>query len=249
HYRAGRPGYSPALIRRVARLCRLGSADRTLDLGCGPGPLAAAFAPFVAEVVAVDPEPEMLACVTELAVGNITAWLGSSYDMGAELGRFRLAVMGRSFHWMDRPDTLRRLDGVIEPGGAVALFFTHHPDVSDNAWTGEFRTVRLRYTGDDPARAAIRAPGWASHEAVLLDSPFAHVESAAALERRRVPVSALIDRALSMSGTSPQRLGDRVDDLTREITAARAPHAVDGVVAEIIESRAVLGFRPGEQPE
>lgn len=249
HYRAGRPAYSPTLIRRVVHLCGVGEGDRVLDLGCGPGLLAAAFAPFVAEVMAIDPEPEMLARVTELAVRNITTRLGSSYNIGPELGRFRLATMGRSFHWMDRPDTLRRLDELIEPGGAVALFFTSHPDVPENAWTGEFRAVRHKYVGDDPARVMVRAPDWLSHEAVLLDSPFSHIESVGAVERRHVAVETLIDRALSMSGTSPERLGERAAELAREIAAVVAPHAVDGMVGEIIESRALLGFRPGEAPE
>ena len=60
HYLAGRPAYAPRLIRLVAELLRLSERDRLLDLGCGPGVLAGAFAPLVGEVVAIDPEPEML---------------------------------------------------------------------------------------------------------------------------------------------------------------------------------------------
>src|SRR5689334_9769606 len=46
HYLAGRPAYAQRLIRLVARLIDLTNADRMLDLGCGPGMLAGAFAPF-----------------------------------------------------------------------------------------------------------------------------------------------------------------------------------------------------------
>jgi len=57
YYLAGRPFYSSLLIRRVVGL---NATHRVLDLGCGPGQLAAAFGPFVGEVIALDPEPEML---------------------------------------------------------------------------------------------------------------------------------------------------------------------------------------------
>ena len=60
HYLAGRPAYAPRLIRHVARFTGLAPEHRVLDLGCGPGMLAGAFAPLAGEVIAMDPEPEML---------------------------------------------------------------------------------------------------------------------------------------------------------------------------------------------
>ena len=56
YYLAGRPFYSSLPIRRVVELCGLNATHRVLDLGCGPGQLAAAFVPFVEEVIALDPE-------------------------------------------------------------------------------------------------------------------------------------------------------------------------------------------------
>ncbi len=248
HYRTGRPDYAPLLIRRVARFTGLTPQSRVLDLGCGPGLLAVAFAPFAAEVVAIDPEPEMLARVAEQAVANVRARLGSSHDLGPELGRLRLVTMGRSFHWMDRAETLRRLDGLIEPGGAVALFSADHPELPYNAWAEEFRALCRRYTDDEARPGRHRRPGWVRHEALLLESPFSHLEAVAVIERRSVPAASLIDRALSMSSTSPERLGDRAGELRAEIAAFAAARAVNGMLVETIESRALIAFRPGEQP-
>jgi ubiquinone/menaquinone biosynthesis C-methylase UbiE len=78
-----------------------------LDLGCGRGPLARGFAPLVREVIVIDPSPEMLAEARTLArqVANIRFVVGSSSDLEPALGHFHLAVLGRSFHWMDRVDT------------------------------------------------------------------------------------------------------------------------------------------------
>ena len=67
HYEQGRVPYAPALNRRVAEATGLTARHRVLDLGCGPGMLARGLAPFVGEVVAMDPSPEMLAVARTLA--------------------------------------------------------------------------------------------------------------------------------------------------------------------------------------
>ncbi|CAN5124848.1 hypothetical protein BH10PSE6_BH10PSE6_41990 [soil metagenome] len=164
HYEHGRVPYAPALIRRVAEVTVLGSRHRVLDLGCGPAPLARGFASFAREVVAIDPAPEMLTAARALAgdATNIQFLPGSSYDLGPALGLFHLVVMGRSFHWMDRVDTLDRLDKMIEPAGAVTLFSDFAPAIPANAWRKVWRDIRERYepnTGaheHDPIGSATR---------------------------------------------------------------------------------------------
>jgi SAM-dependent methyltransferase len=246
HYLAGRPPYADLLIQRVAALTSLGPRHRVLDLGCGPGQLARAFAPLVREVVAMDPEPGMLRVAAEASVGvdNVTFVGGGSADLPAGLGRFRLVVMGRSFHWMDRAETLRVLDGMIEPGGAVAMFHTQHAAVPENAWVTQFDAVRRRYAGDDPERPQRAGEAWVRHEAILLDSSFCRVEASVVFDRRTFEAVRLIDRALSMSTTSRDRLGARAEALARELTALIGAIAPQGSLTEVIESSALIGRRP-----
>ncbi len=132
HYRKGRPPYAAALFDRVAARVGLRQDHAVLDLGCGPGQLALGFARLAGTVTAIDPEPEMLRIAADAAAeaGYPIRFIeGSSYDLGPALGRFRLTAIGRAFHWMDRADTLQRLDGMIEAGGALALFADRHPEV------------------------------------------------------------------------------------------------------------------------
>jgi SAM-dependent methyltransferase len=246
HYLLGRPHYADALIRRVAELCELRPRHRVLDLGCGPGQLAVAFAPFVGHVVALDPEPAMLCVAREHGsrVGRPVEFRqGSSGDVGPELGSFRLVAIGRAFHWMQREDALRRLDQVIEPGGAIALFGDDFPQVPDNRWCAAFEQLIDRYAAADAARAARRAPGWLRHAAVLLDSPFCSLERIAVIEHRRTPLERFVARALSLSSVSRELIGARVDDLTREVLETMAPHARGGLVTEVVESEALIARR------
>ena len=151
--------------------------------------------------------------------------------------------MGRSFHWMNRAVTLRVLDGMIEPGGAVALFHTAHAAVPDNAWVARYNAVRRRYAGDDPDQPQRAGDAWVRHEAFLLESAFCCMEACSVFERRTVPAASLIDRALSMGSTSRDRLGEKVKALVGELAALTNAVAVDGHLTEVIESTALIGRR------
>jgi ubiquinone/menaquinone biosynthesis C-methylase UbiE len=240
HYERGRVPYAPALIRRVVEVVGLGPQHRVLDLGCGPGPLARRFAAFAREVVAMDPTPEMLSAARALAgeTANIRFVAGSSYDLGPALGRFHLVVMGRSFHWMDRVDALRRLDRLIEPTGAVALFADTAPAIPTNAWRKIWLDICERY---EPRNGAHRSdPNWIRHEAVLLDSPFARLERFSVIERRALDVEMLVQRTLSMGSTSPGHLGEKgTAAIAADIRAALAD-----VHEEVVETSALVAWRP-----
>ncbi|WP_144152013.1 class I SAM-dependent methyltransferase [Paraburkholderia sp. BCC1885] len=246
HYLAGRPAYAPRLIRRVAEACRLDGTQRLLDLGCGPGQLSVAFSSWVDTGVALDPEPAMLSIAADLGLGiapNIEYRLGSSYDLSPEWGRFQLAVIGRAFHWMDRPDTLARLDQLIDPQGAVVLFGTTHPADASTPWLADYRALLEEYAQTDPAREQRKSESWESHDSVLLKSPFAALERVSIIEKRRVAVDSLTARAQSMSSLSRERLGARLDELLDRARRLLETHAVDGWLDERVESVALIARR------
>lgn len=241
HYIAGRLRYPPALIAAVAGALGLAGAGRVLDLGCGPGFLAIAFAPFVAQIVAMDPEPGMLAAAREAArgqKGRFTFVLGGSEDLGPELGHFSLVTMGRSFHWMDREKTLAQLDTMVEPKGGVALFRDRHPEVPQNAWHTAWRAIRDRYAEADPRHHA------RDHERVLRQSAFADIRRLTERIERRASVDELVARSLSQSTTSPERLGTAQADFEAELRATLARYVIDGWVTELVEAEALLATRP-----
>ena len=154
YYTTGRPTYPLALSRRVAERVGLSGRDAVLDLGTGPGFLALDFAPLAKQVTAVDPSTEMLAIARENAArahAKVRFLEGSSYDAGPAWGRFKLVTIGRAFHWMDRAPTIRALDGILQAGGAVALFGESYPDVPENAWQPAFQAA---------IRRASAATGW-----------------------------------------------------------------------------------------
>jgi SAM-dependent methyltransferase len=247
YYVRGRLDYPPELIERVVSLTGLRPQHRVLDLGCGPGFLTVAFAPYAREVVGLDPEPAMLEQAVEYAAHRNAAVkfeLGSSYDLGAQLGEFQLVTMGRSFHWMDRAATLETLAGIVAANGVVALFDVKHLDVPANKWEKRYQSLLDPIAEKDPWRAARKNnPAWLPHEAILLDSKFNHLQRISVIRKIETPVGQLVDRALSMSSTSPQRLGSERERLVETLYAALNEEATAGVITEVVESSALLAFR------
>ena len=78
----------------------------------------------------------------------------------------------------------------------------------------------------------------------------AHLEDlgdeVAVIERRQVSVAQLVERALSRSSTTTERLGPAAAQLAKEIEELLAPLASDGMLSEVIATTALIARRPDE---
>ena len=174
---------------------------------------------------------------------NVHFKSGSSFDIGSELGTFKLVTIGRAFHWMDRPDTLQRLDAMVDKEGAVALFTDSHPKHRDNAWVEPFQRIIDDHGSGDIIRASRRSADWPSHEEILLDSPFARLERVAVIEKRALRAEHLVERALSISAINEANLGGKMQHLIDDIQELSSRFSLGGVVSEVIETSALIARR------
>ncbi|MGC1679064.1 MAG: class I SAM-dependent methyltransferase [Candidatus Binataceae bacterium] len=248
YYARFRPRYPAALFELIATQRKLDGRGRLLDLGCGPGFIAIGMTPYFAEVVGVDPEPAMLEAArqeAERAHVALTLIHGSSQTLGPALGTFRMATMGRSFHWMDRDATLAKLDTIIEPGGAIALLGERLLDAPENGWRAAWEIVSRRYAAPRAYRRHWTNPAWERHETVVLRSPFSQIDRVAVTGRRTSSLEDLIGRAYSMSSTSIAFLGERREAFERELRAALLEFSPSGTFDEIGECAAMIASRPG----
>jgi SAM-dependent methyltransferase len=105
---------------------------RALDVGSGAGHAALAVAPHVAEVVATDPTPEMLAVGAGLAAERGLANVRFVEAVAAALpftdASFDLACSRHSIHhWPDVTAGLREIRRVLRPGGRFVAIDLHAP--------------------------------------------------------------------------------------------------------------------------
>jgi len=246
-YERYRLGYPEGLIVRVETETGLSAGDAVLDLGCGPGTLSIPFARLGMEVLGVDPEPNMLeaaAAAAEEAGVAIELKRGSSFDLPPGIGPFKLAIMGRSFHWTDRTATLAALDALIVPGGAVALFDDEHPRTRENAWRRKLEEVGRRYGRAEEPHIRERESGtYRTHESYLLESTFKDLVRITVVVRRARTADDIVGLAYSLSTSAPHKLGERRAAFEADLRAALVELSPDGRFTEIAEMGALIARR------
>jgi hypothetical protein len=89
-----------------------------------------------------------------------------------------------------------------------------------------------------------RSDVWVDHEVILLDSVFSVLDEIAVIERRQTSVEQLVERALSRSSTTEERLGTAASGFAAEIEALLRPLSTDGLLTEVIATYALIARRP-----
>jgi SAM-dependent methyltransferase len=232
YYESARPPYPDAFFAKTADELGLDRSQRLLDVGTGPGILAIGFAPYCREVVGVDPEPAMIEAAREAAAraGVALGLIEGRFErLAGSLGEFDVVTIGRALHWLDPEPARAGLERVVARRGRILVCGASSVKDGRNPWLETFERVRDRWKGDRPAH---------DHDAFFAGGRFASHVKIRVEASQRIPVERLADRILSMSTTSPERLGDEVSEMRRALREALAPFAPDGSLEEIVEARA-----------
>jgi ubiquinone/menaquinone biosynthesis C-methylase UbiE len=229
YYSRYRPPYPPSLATRLRERFGLDGRGRLLDLGCGPGSVAIAVAHLFEQVIAVDPEPEMLAeaarIARERAVTNIQWRCARAEDLDDSIGRFRVVSAGNSFHWMDRERVLDFIYPIIESGGGIAVVGQGAgiPPPPPTPWRTAITRVIERYLGTERHnRYGVYKPGAELHDAVLARSRLVGLTEYIEEFEPEWSFDTILGNLYSMSFCSRALLGDRVNDFERDLRAALA---------------------------
>jgi ubiquinone/menaquinone biosynthesis C-methylase UbiE len=248
YYSRFRPPYPDTLVPVLRDNLDLDGGGRLLDLGCGPGSLAIPLAHLFEQVVAMDPEPEMLAegrlAAERAGVSNIEWLRGSSEDLSPSLGRFRVATMGASFHWTDRRKTLNALYDLVNEDGGIAVVGRGEPIAATplKPWRLAANDVVERYFGKRPLlRDSIKLPPAEIHRAYVTHSRFKDVTQYEQLFEVTWTIDSMLGNLFSMPFCNPHLLGNRIAPFEREVRAAVAAIAPNGELrGEVYEFSAVM---------
>ncbi|MER5635453.1 class I SAM-dependent methyltransferase [Kitasatospora sp. NPDC002227] len=160
-YDRARPGYPAALYAELARSAGLGPGCRVLEIGCGTGKATVPLAAAGALVTAVELGPEMAAVAernlapypaAEVRVGAFEAW-----PLPAE--PFDLVLAATAFHWIDPAVRVVKAARALRPGGALAVFGTHHVRGGDVDFFTETYPIYDRFDPDTPPPDRLMTPG------------------------------------------------------------------------------------------
>jgi len=110
----------------LARTAVLGPDDDLLDVACGPGLVACAFAPLVRSVRGLDVVEAMLSQAkrraSQLGISNAAWDLGSASELPYADASFSKVLTRYSFHHLLDPySTLAEMRRVCRPGGSITV--------------------------------------------------------------------------------------------------------------------------------
>ncbi len=209
YYELGRLPYAARLPEVLAEEIGLGPESVVADIGCGPGPLAIALAPYCGRVIGVDPDPDMLARGRRRDA-SVTWLRARAEDLAFEAGELDAVVFGRSFHWTDRPLMAARLRAFVRPGGHLALVSEMHrpgripPQVKEliAEFLGEYRRPKL-----DDEEEVLAAAGWRGPRRLT-------VRTEGTLTR---DPETRVAEVYSMSSSTRHRFGARLPEFDRRL--------------------------------
>lgn len=242
YYARYRPDYPDVTYKQLLDKFKLNNKSRVLDLGCGTGQLALGLAPHVADVIAVDPVAEMLeegrASARIANITNITWLVGESRklkEMAEKIGEVELTVMGKSFHWMDRAQTLQDLYRLTRHGGGIAIIADSqprfHPEVP---WINAIDETVKRWLGEE-RKAGTKgafAPLAKRHDEIVRESEFQNLEILETKQIRQWTLDTIIGYLYSASPTSLPVLGDKKEPFEADLRKRLMEISPDGRFAE-----------------
>ncbi|MFC8681720.1 class I SAM-dependent methyltransferase [Microbacterium ureisolvens] len=222
-YEAGRPDYPRESVEWLLGPAREpGRAVRAADVGAGTGKLTRTIVEAGAEVVAIDPDAEMLAALRE-HVHGVPTFVGTGERMPLPDASVDAVLLGQAWHWVDPVAASAEAGRVLRSGGVLGLVW----NIRDES---------------DPWVARLTAAMHGSHAEEMLAGdgprvadPFAGLEARTWTWTRPISRAALLDMVASRSYIITASEAERAAILTavaalfdeRRITDATGAAVVD----------------------
>jgi SAM-dependent methyltransferase len=182
----------PAWPEEAARWLVPEDAELVVELGAGTGKLTRAVAALGVRVVAVEPDPRMLAVLRERGLEGVE---GSAEEIPVGDAEVDAVLAGSALHWFDLDAALPEFHRVLRPSGCLAFAWNHrderHPMIA---------AMSEAIYASRPSR---RTSGWRTRDwpaAVSAGRFFDDVERAEFPHVYELPREALGDHLRSYSG-------------------------------------------------
>ena len=225
-YERGRPEHSGESVDLLARELGFGPGSRVVDLGAGTGKLTRRLVATGADVVAVEPIPEMRARL-EAALPQVEAVDGTAEDLPLANHSVDAVLVAQAFHWFDGLRAASEIRRVLRPGGGLGLVWQARDasvpwvarlnEIIDAADDGHprFRTFAWREAFDrtalfEPLREAQLGSIQVATPEAIVDRVASISYIAAMTDEHREPVLADVRRLLA---TEPATAGLEVIEL------------------------------------
>lgn len=250
YYESYRPRYPEQLFDDLLARTVGENGDVLVDLGSGTGEVAVPLAAHFGSVLAVEPDPDMLAlgrAKTERAgITNVEWWQARAEDVPLPEHGCDLITAGSSFHWMDRDLLSARFRTALTGRGAVAVLGgSSSPWGGSEAadWHEAALAVLRRWLGEE-RRAGNGTYAVNKQHADYLEPAGFRVEPTLRYPtRQRWTIEDYLGYLYSTSFAGLGVIGENREAFERDLRSAMADHTQDdGTFEEVLEFYCILAF-------
>ncbi|KAB0494167.1 class I SAM-dependent methyltransferase [Pseudomonas vancouverensis] len=146
-YVRGRPDYPPQVAQWLSDELGLEDDKTVIDLGAGTGKFTARLVDTGAQVIAVEPVPQMLEKLSA-AFPGVLAVNGTAMDLPLPDASVDVVVCAQAFHWFAGSEALTEIARVLKPGGKLALVWNLRD--TQVSWVPKLDAIVNALEGDTP---------------------------------------------------------------------------------------------------
>ncbi|UJP12021.2 class I SAM-dependent methyltransferase [Microbacterium elymi] len=232
-YDTGRPEYPAEAVEWLLEPVRADARrPRVADVGAGTGKLTRPLVEADAEVVAIDPDAEMLERLRQ-SVPGVPTFVGTGEALPLPDAGLDAVVFGQAWHWVDPTAASTEAGRVLRPGGVLGLIWNVRDE--STAWVAEMSAIMH----GSAAEAMLAAGG------PTIASPLGEAEERTWSWKRPMTRATLGDMVHSRSYIITAASGER-ERIDRELEALfDRIGAVDGAVIDLpYQTKAFRSRRP-----
>ena len=125
-YDAGRPAFGAEVVTDLIALAELCPGDLVLEVGAGTGQLTAGLVDRGLAVIAVEPGPNMAACLRRRFADRSGLTVVESHfeHFDYPAGSFAAVLSANAFHWADPSVSYHKAAGLLRSDGRLGLMWT-----------------------------------------------------------------------------------------------------------------------------
>ncbi|WP_457101596.1 class I SAM-dependent methyltransferase [Microbacterium sp. P5_E9] len=235
-YEVGRPDYPVEAVEWMLQpVHHDGRALRAADAGAGTGKLTRVVAGLGAEVIAIDPDPAMLAELRSHVPG-VPTFVGSAERMPLPDASLDAVLYGQAWHWVDVPSASAEAGRVLRSGGVLGLVWNIRDD--SVPWVARLTA----------AMHGSHAEEMLAGDGVRVDDPFDGLEERSWSWSRTLGRGAFLDMVSSRSYVISAGESERARILAAVGELFDSQRRVDETGVEVVDlpyrTRAYRGIRP-----
>ena len=237
-----------ASLELLRKKFSLDGTGRLLDLGTGTGELAVPLCRDFEEVVAVEPDADMIEegkqRAAKAGARNISWVKRTAEEYVDRPGSFRLVTIGTALHWMEKKKVLAKVYELLMPCGGLAVVSRKGIWKSDKDWQQGIVKLVKTYLGEERRAGTGTFPtDTRRFEDIITECSFSKIETHNYKQCVERNINQIIGNLYSTSFARRELFGDRIKIFEKELARMLRGLSPSGKLKDERSVQAILAWK------